>query len=106
MLLFQVQKQAAQMMADLAAQKEKQKEEEREKEKLELITKLKILRAVWDNAFKITDKEERSTAMDLALTKAKEDSLILAVALVYELSTGALDWGLKNRDGRHPEEQN
>ncbi len=32
--------------------------------------------------------------------------LILAVALVYELSTGALDWGLKNRDGRHPEEQN
>jgi len=31
--------------------------------------------------------------------------LVLGVALVYELSTGALDWGLKNRAGRHPEEQ-
>lgn len=31
--------------------------------------------------------------------------LILAVALVYELSTGALDWGIKGRPGRrHPEE--
>ena len=30
---------------------------------------------------------------------------ILAVALVYELSTGALDWGIKSRSGsRHPEE--
>lgn len=29
---------------------------------------------------------------------------ILGVALIYELSTGALDWGLKNRSGRHPEE--
>ena len=43
--------------------------------------------------------------------------LILAVALVYELSTGALNWGIKTRSGqpqaiqsgsglRHPEEQN
>jgi NADH-quinone oxidoreductase subunit A len=37
--------------------------------------------------------------------------LILGVALVYELSTGALDWGIKSRTGaatghsRHPEEQ-
>ncbi len=36
--------------------------------------------------------------------------LILGVALVYELSTGALDWGIKVRSGlprraeRHPEE--
>jgi NADH-quinone oxidoreductase subunit A len=36
---------------------------------------------------------------------------ILGVALVYELSTGALDWGIKSRTGkspigsRHPEEQ-
>ena len=36
---------------------------------------------------------------------------ILGVALVYELSTGALDWGIKSRAGkaqdnnRHPEEQ-
>lgn len=31
--------------------------------------------------------------------------LILGVALVYELSTGALDWGIKRRSGaRHPEE--
>ncbi len=31
--------------------------------------------------------------------------VILAVALVYELSTGALDWGIKSRSGsRHPEE--
>jgi NADH-quinone oxidoreductase subunit A len=34
---------------------------------------------------------------------------ILGVALVYELSTGALDWGIKTRTGlsddhRHPEE--
>ncbi len=36
---------------------------------------------------------------------------ILGVALVYELSTGALDWGIKSRTGltngqRHPEEDN
>ena len=32
--------------------------------------------------------------------------LILAVALVYELSTGALEWGIKTRAGEpHPEEQ-
>ena len=31
--------------------------------------------------------------------------LILAVALVYELSTGALEWGIKRGDGRHPEEE-
>jgi NADH-quinone oxidoreductase subunit A len=31
---------------------------------------------------------------------------ILGVALVYELSTGALDWGIKSSSGRHPEEQN
>ena len=31
--------------------------------------------------------------------------LILGVALVYELSTGALDWGIKRGKGRHPEEQ-
>lgn len=36
--------------------------------------------------------------------------LILGVALVYELSTGALDWGLKTRTGKpqavhHPEVQ-
>ena len=36
---------------------------------------------------------------------------ILGVALVYELSTGALDWGIKTRTGltdsnRHPEEDN
>ncbi len=32
---------------------------------------------------------------------------ILGVALVYELSTGALDWGIKTRTGsRHPEEAN
>lgn len=31
--------------------------------------------------------------------------LVLGVALVYELSTGALDWGIKSRPGaRHPEE--
>ena len=30
---------------------------------------------------------------------------ILGVALVYELSTGALDWGIKGGSGRHPEEQ-
>lgn len=36
---------------------------------------------------------------------------ILGVALVYELSTGALDWGIKSRtgqsrtDSRHPQEQ-
>jgi NADH-quinone oxidoreductase subunit A len=30
---------------------------------------------------------------------------ILGVALVYELSTGALDWGIKRGSGRHPEEQ-
>ena len=31
--------------------------------------------------------------------------VILGVALVYELSTGALDWGIKTRTGeRHPEE--
>ena len=36
---------------------------------------------------------------------------ILGVALVYELSTGALDWGIKSRTGKspvgghHPEEQ-
>ena len=35
---------------------------------------------------------------------------ILGVALVYELSTGALDWGIKTRTGRsdnhlHPEEE-
>ena len=30
---------------------------------------------------------------------------ILGVALVYELSTGALDWGIKSGKGRHPEEQ-
>jgi NADH-quinone oxidoreductase subunit A len=31
---------------------------------------------------------------------------ILGVALVYELSTGALDWGNKTRTGsKHPEEQ-
>lgn len=30
---------------------------------------------------------------------------ILGVALVYELSTGALDWGIKRGGGRHPEEQ-
>lgn len=31
---------------------------------------------------------------------------ILGVALVYELSTGALDWGIKVRTGsRHPEER-
>ena len=36
---------------------------------------------------------------------------ILGVALVYELSTGALDWGIKSRTGqsrtgsRHPQEQ-
>ncbi len=29
---------------------------------------------------------------------------ILGVALVYELSTGALDWGIKRGPGRHPEE--
>jgi NADH-quinone oxidoreductase subunit A len=29
---------------------------------------------------------------------------ILGVALVYELSTGALDWGIKRGKGRHPEE--
>lgn len=28
--------------------------------------------------------------------------LILAAALVYELSTGALDWGLKTRTGKQP----
>lgn len=38
--------------------------------------------------------------------------VILGVALFYELSTGALDWGIKTRkgappgDSRHPEEQN
>ena len=33
--------------------------------------------------------------------------VILGVALVYELSTGALDWGIKVRAGsRHPQEQN
>jgi NADH-quinone oxidoreductase subunit A len=32
---------------------------------------------------------------------------ILGVALVYELSTGALDWGIKTRAGaEHPEEAN
>ena len=31
--------------------------------------------------------------------------LILAVALVYELSTGALEWGIKRGNGRHPEEE-
>jgi NADH-quinone oxidoreductase subunit A len=31
---------------------------------------------------------------------------ILGVALIYELSTGALDWGIKRGNGRHPEEQN
>ena len=31
--------------------------------------------------------------------------LILAVALVYELSTGALEWGIKSGNGRHPEEE-
>ena len=32
--------------------------------------------------------------------------LILGVALLYELSTGALDWGIKRRSGSsHPEEQ-
>ncbi|MDG1945634.1 MAG: NADH-quinone oxidoreductase subunit A [Halioglobus sp.] len=37
--------------------------------------------------------------------------LILGVALIYELKTGALDWGIKSRTGdasgniRHPEEQ-
>jgi NADH-quinone oxidoreductase subunit A len=32
---------------------------------------------------------------------------ILGVALVYELSTGALEWGIKTRAGEpHPEEQN
>ena len=30
---------------------------------------------------------------------------ILGVALVYELSTGALDRGIKSGNGRHPEEQ-
>ena len=30
---------------------------------------------------------------------------ILGVALVYELSTGALDWGIKRGNGRHPEEE-
>ena len=30
---------------------------------------------------------------------------ILGVALVYELSTGALDWGIKSGNGRHPEEE-
>lgn len=36
---------------------------------------------------------------------------ILGVALIYELSTGALDWGIKSRtgkspiDSRHPQEQ-
>ncbi|NCF19526.1 MAG: NAD(P)H-quinone oxidoreductase subunit 3 [Haliea sp.] len=31
---------------------------------------------------------------------------ILGVALVYELSTGALEWGIKTRAGEpHPEEQ-
>ena len=30
---------------------------------------------------------------------------VLGVALVYELSTGALDWGIKRGAGRHPEEQ-
>ena len=33
--------------------------------------------------------------------------VILGVALVYELSTGALDWGIKVRTGsHHPQEQN
>lgn len=33
--------------------------------------------------------------------------VILGVALVYELSTGALEWGIKVRAGsQHPEEQN
>ena len=33
--------------------------------------------------------------------------VILGVALVYELSTGALEWGIKVRAGsHHPEEQN
>ncbi len=32
--------------------------------------------------------------------------LILAVALIYELSTGALDWGIKTQAGsHHPEEE-
>ena len=30
---------------------------------------------------------------------------VLAVALLYELSTGALDWGIKARGRKHPEEQ-
>ena len=30
---------------------------------------------------------------------------VLAVALLYELSTGALDWGIKARGHKHPEEQ-
>ena len=30
---------------------------------------------------------------------------ILGVALVYELSTGALEWGIKTGKGRHPEEE-
>ena len=29
---------------------------------------------------------------------------ILGVALIYELSTGALDWGIKSGQGLHPEE--
>ncbi len=29
---------------------------------------------------------------------------VLGVALIYELSTGALDWGIKSGEGRHPEE--
>jgi NADH-quinone oxidoreductase subunit A len=30
---------------------------------------------------------------------------VLGVALLYELSTGALDWGIKSRSHKHPEEQ-
>lgn len=30
---------------------------------------------------------------------------VLGVALVYELSTGALDWGIKRGGGRNPQEQ-
>lgn len=30
---------------------------------------------------------------------------VLGVALLYELSTGALDWGIKSRGHKHPEEQ-
>ncbi|MCX2975280.1 MAG: NADH-quinone oxidoreductase subunit A [Halioglobus sp.] len=29
---------------------------------------------------------------------------VLGVALIYELSTGALDWGIKSGQGLHPEE--